>query len=659
MHQPHRHRRQETDTLLLKRLPSIITMVEFGRTLNMMVQHEWKPHAVAYNSLKRALVDDEDAPGEDGDSAHTNSTYHITEKQIASYFRLYDDSVNRLSAFYGERSRWAEETGTSLEKHVKQRLSTPSDGDGSHLTGNNSLLIAQCVNFSKDIDLVLEFLDLNLTAFSKIMKKFDKRTSNSLREAKLNELKKTHPYLYEGGVLREYKKRSHEWVTKLKLGPQKPDGSSRPSHRRNKSNVSLATLNMRNSIRLGEDVAEELLKLDDITFATDATRGELPEPNEDGDDEDSHVENPQECEPDEIQGGNRNADLLMRGKSVGSTKEDTVVQEIVQRVNIELCLLKADSPYFDSQLNAVPPPAFSSREVDIDRLLGQGEFCKIYEVTKFDVPESCHICFLHRGYDGNQPFEENCTPAGETTKPDRVVFETVEDETTKELKVVARSRSPSFHDFSFKRDANTDDYSDLESDHDDENEYRCITRGFMKDHCRRGGESRYAIKRLRNSLMGEDILDAAIDLAREGEFLATLNHPNIIKIRGTIEVPGDPKFALVLDRLAETLDVRINRWRLEKKQSKGKFMGVFGKKKKELKRLWLDRLLVGYDLSGALQYLHARSILHRDIKAENIGFDIRGDLKLFDLGLSKELKPCDRDADGGDVYQSSGLAGTR
>ena len=623
-------------------------MVEFGRTMTMMVQDEWKPHAVAYNALKGALVDDENAP---------RRSHHITDEQVASYFRLYDDSVDRLSAFYGDRSMWAEETGTSLEKHVNQCLSTPVDSDGSRqaLAGN---LAAQCETFAKDIDLVLEFLDLNVTAFSKIMKKFDKLTSNSLREAKLDELKKMHPYLYKGGVLREYKKLSYEWVSKLnkmRLCPQEPVG--RPIHdsHRRKSNISCATLSMRNSIVLGEDEVEQL-KLKS-TSASDATGEESSGSKEEGDNE--GVENPQECEPDEIEGGKRTGDLLMRGSLLGSTKEDAVVQEIVQRVNVELCLLKADSPYFDPRLNVVPPPAFSSCEVDIDRLLGQGEFCKIYEVTRFNVPESCHICFLHRGYQGHQPFDENCSPVGETTKPDRVVFETVEDETTKELKVVARTKSPSFHDFLFKRDSNIEDYSDLESDHDDETKNRCITRGFMKDHCFRGGTSRYAIKRLRNSLVGEDILNAAIDLAREGVFLQTLNHPNIIKIRGTIEVPGHPKFALVLDRLAETLDVRINRWRLQKKQSNGKFMGIFGKRKEELKKLWLGRLLVGYDLSGALQYLHAHSILHRDIKAENVGFDVRGDLKLFDLGLSKELKPCYKEAGSRDVYQSSGLVGTR
>ena len=40
-----------------------------------------------------------------------------------------------------------------------------------------------------------------------------------------------------------------------------------------------------------------------------------------------------------------------------------------------------------------------------------------------------------------------------------------------------------------------------------------------------------------------------------------------------------------------------------------------------------------------------------------IRFDIRGDLKLFDFGLAKELKPIERE--GKDEYQTSGLAGTR
>lgn len=40
------------------------------------------------------------------------------------------------------------------------------------------------------------------------------------------------------------------------------------------------------------------------------------------------------------------------------------------------------------------------------------------------------------------------------------------------------------------------------------------------------------------------------------------------------------------------------------------------------------------------------SVMYRDIKPENIGFDVRGDIKLFDFGLAKEFNPSQRDSDG-------------
>ena len=41
------------------------------------------------------------------------------------------------------------------------------------------------------------------------------------------------------------------------------------------------------------------------------------------------------------------------------------------------------------------------------------------------------------------------------------------------------------------------------------------------------------------------------------------------------------------------------------------------------------------------------------IQPENIGFDIRGDIKIFDFGLSKELPTTG--ADGNDAYQMTGM----
>lgn len=60
---------------------------------------------------------------------------------------------------------------------------------------------------------------------------------------------------------------------------------------------------------------------------------------------------------------------------------------------------------------------------------------------------------------------------------------------------------------------------------------------------------RSAIKRIKHELQGEEAVDAAIDLVREGHFLAGLSHPGIIKIRGTCGVPGHPKYSIGNQRL--------------------------------------------------------------------------------------------------------------
>lgn len=47
--------------------------------------------------------------------------------------------------------------------------------------------------------------------------------------------------------------------------------------------------------------------------------------------------------------------------------------------------------------------------------------------------------------------------------------------------------------------------------------------------------------------------------------------------------------------------------------------------------------------------------MYRDLKPDNIGFDVRGDVKIFDFGLSRQL-PTEKDEDG--TYKMTGDTGS-
>jgi serine/threonine protein kinase len=164
------------------------------------------------------------------------------------------------------------------------------------------------------------------------------------------------------------------------------------------------------------------------------------------------------------------------------------------------------------------------------------------------------------------------------------------------------------------------------------------------------------------------------DLAIEAHFLATLCHPNILKIRGITKgiklfqpicppltnargVEGG--YFLILDRLRTTLDKKIS---VEWKAAFEKYNSFLyrtthdlrGVKRKELK---IERIEVALHLAQAMEYLHKHKICYRDLKPDNIGFDSNEQLKLFDFGLAKELKSYKRHEDG--TYQLTANTGSR
>mmetsp|Transcript_3714 Transcript_3714/g.8246 ORF Transcript_3714/g.8246 Transcript_3714/m.8246 type:complete len:461 (+) Transcript_3714:198-1580(+) len=184
------------------------------------------------------------------------------------------------------------------------------------------------------------------------------------------------------------------------------------------------------------------------------------------------------------------------------------------------------------------------------------------------------------------------------------------------------------------------------------------------------GRARYALKHLKDEYFADhtqdEYIQAATDLSCEAELLSHLQHPHIIKLRGVAHngaaafADGPSGYFLVIDRLFETLDVRIKAWRDEadRKPRTGLIPhdDMDPMDTDEMDIILDDRLFVGLQIAAALRYLHSHSIMFRDLKPCNIGFDVRGDVKIFDFGLACVV-PDDNPHD--DLYVMSGAGSPR
>lgn len=149
------------------------------------------------------------------------------------------------------------------------------------------------------------------------------------------------------------------------------------------------------------------------------------------------------------------------------------------------------------------------------------------------------------------------------------------------------------------------------------------------------------VKVLRPKLAHKPTLLAACaaDIVMEGMLLSTLCHPNIISIKAVSPI-GICSFAngrhdayfLVMERLEETLEDRIQRWSSQTRKSL-----LFAHKQKLKNEILQEQVQVLTQLSHAIQHLHSKRILYRDAKPANVGFDKDGTLKIFDFDVAKVL----------------------
>jgi serine/threonine protein kinase len=185
------------------------------------------------------------------------------------------------------------------------------------------------------------------------------------------------------------------------------------------------------------------------------------------------------------------------------------------------------------------------------------------------------------------------------------------------------------------------------------------------------GKSPFVVKHMKEKFLDNPnkFRHAGTDLLIEAHFLASLSHPHVLQIRGWTAGGADAYlsgendgFFLIMDRLEETLDDRIQQWAKQLKRYKQPLLQKINPNMQEL--LFTGRLQVGRDIASALCYLHSKGIIYRDLKPGNIGFDSNGTVKIFDFGLSREMpdpgmaSTCD--APGGErLYDLSGKIGTQ
>lgn len=101
-------------------------------------------------------------------------------------------------------------------------------------------------------------------------------------------------------------------------------------------------------------------------------------------------------------------------------------------------------------------------------------------------------------------------------------------------------------------------------------------------------------------------------LFREVSIMKLLNHPNIVKLFEVIETEKTLYLVMEYINNGEVFEYLVKNGRMKENVARQKFRQIV----------------------SAVQYLHSKNIIHRDLKAENLLLDSNLDVKIVDFGFS-------------------------
>jgi len=262
--------------------------MQFGKTLRNKIIKEWRFYAVDYKALKKVLSTSDAVGFEDADvdEVEFNSVldeslqrlskfYHDKENWAKEYMHVLEERAESLRKSHSKSCLPLEDSTAEVDDALSLSSVSSSDDDSDDLDRTNSspkgaadfdkrrnspegakkvpcsssgakkrnalkeqyrsmgksehfqhFIYAKksLATFDRELDLILEFLELNCTACSKIIKKFDKVTGKSTREERMKEILEKNAHL-NGDVISVLKERVEEMIDEVdQRKPLLPEG---------------------------------------------------------------------------------------------------------------------------------------------------------------------------------------------------------------------------------------------------------------------------------------------------------------------------------------------------------------------------------------------------------------------------------------------------